>query len=91
MVGDRWTNEEILCPLISRVYLAELSNINEESRHRIIRKRASKRAAKLQAHGPLPQQVESGRLLEEEIWYDSDDEAIFRSLLDDMPLDVRFR
>lgn len=66
LVGDRWTNEEILCPLFPRVYLAELSKVNEESRHRIIRTRASKRAAKLQAQGPLPHE-----LLEERIWFDS--------------------
>ena len=55
LIGDRWTEEEILCPLFPKVYLSRLSNRNEECRLRVIQKRMSRRATVLQ--GLLPHEI----------------------------------
>eukprot|EP00526_Cylindrotheca_closterium_P010785 CAMPEP_0113654962 /NCGR_PEP_ID=MMETSP0017_2-20120614/29436_1 /TAXON_ID=2856 /ORGANISM="Cylindrotheca closterium" /LENGTH=394 /DNA_ID=CAMNT_0000568145 /DNA_START=15 /DNA_END=1196 /DNA_ORIENTATION=+ /assembly_acc=CAM_ASM_000147 len=62
LVGDRWTKEEIVCPLFPKVYVDTLSKANEESRVQAIlnRKESVKPASLLSAgdpKGPLYREV----------------------------------
>ena len=74
LVGDRWTKEEIICPLFPDAYLATLSKVNEENRLLAIQNRTWKQTPlHLAGDAQDPLEVKRYRDLD---WDWSDDDSV---------------